>query len=181
MRPRVPAFALSAALALAAAIPSGASAAEDFMQRFSGAWIGSGQVLFGAEPRPEFACALSGDPDASKLIFGMTGKCWMGALSAPIHAELRYHSDTQRYYGEFMDGADGSGADIVGNRDGEAISLKLMRGELQGRLAAETVGSNQLKVVIYYRDPSTKSETPVIAMGLTRREVITGSVMPPRN
>jgi hypothetical protein len=181
MRPRVPAFALSAAFALAAAIPSIASASEDFMQRFSGAWIGSGQVLFGAEPRPEFACELAGDPDSAKLTFGMTGKCWMGALSAPIYAQLRYNADTRQYYGAFMDGAEGSGADIVGNRDGQAISLKLMRGSLQGRLAAETVGSNQLKVIIYYRDPSTKSETPVIAMGLTRKEVITGSIAPPRN
>jgi hypothetical protein len=176
--PRVTAFALSAAFALAAALPAHASQAGDFMQRFSGAWIGSGQVLFGAEPRPEFACELKGDPDVGRLTFGMTGQCRMGGLSAAIYAQLRYNADTNRYYGQFMDGAAGDGADIVGARAGEAISLKLMRGSLQGRLAAETVGNDQMKVVIYYRDPNTQSETPVATMGFTRRELITGSITP---
>ncbi len=175
--PRVAAFALAAAFA-AAALPARAGDGTDFMQRFSGSWIGSGQVLFGAEPRPEFACELSGDPDAAKLTFGMSGQCRMGAFSAPIYATLHYNADTKRYYGEFMDGAEGSGADIVGARSGESISLKLTRGSLQGRLAAETLGNDQLKVVLYYRDPNTNTETPVAAMGLTRKELITGSITP---
>jgi hypothetical protein len=175
--PRVSVLALSAALAFSAAPAAHAGDAGALMQRFSGAWIGTGQVLFGAEPRAEFACELKNDP--KNLTFGMRGQCRMGAFSAPVYAELRYNAETQRYYGAFMDGAAGSGADIVGTQAGNAaISLKLMRGTMQGRLAAETLGEDQMKVIIYYRDPNTRAETPVIAMGFTRKDVITGSITP---
>ncbi len=176
---RVAAFAVSAAVALAAsALPAQAGENTDFMQRFAGAWIGSGQVLFGAEPRPEFACELKGDPNVGQLTFGMSGQCHVGAFSAPVYASIRYNTETNRYYGEFMNGAAGSGADIVGARAGESISLKLMRGTLQGRLSAEPIGANQMKVVLYYHDPNTQTETPVASMGLTRKEIITGSITP---
>ena len=33
------------------------------MQRFSGAWIGSGQLLVGTDTGLEFACELNGDPE----------------------------------------------------------------------------------------------------------------------
>jgi hypothetical protein len=173
--PRASVLALSAALALLAAPAAQANEAE-FMKRFSGSWIGTGQFLFGAEPRLEFACELKGDPSESQLTFGMSGQCRMGAMSAPVHAQIRYNSDTRRYYGEFMDGADGNGVDLIGTRAGEGFSLKLVRGPAQGRLSAETVGKNQMKVIIYYRDPNSQTETPVVAMGFTRKEVITGSI-----
>jgi hypothetical protein len=175
--PRIAAFALSAAVALAA-LPAHAGDAGDFMLRFSGAWVGTGQVLFGAEPRPEFACDIKGDPSDSKLTFDMTGQCHMGAFSAPIYGQVRYDTGTRSYYGQFLGGANGAGADIVGAQAGESISLKLMRGSMQGRLAAETTNADEMKVLIYYRDPATKTETPVIAMGFTRKDVITGSIAP---
>lgn len=177
--PRVTTLALSAALALGVStLPAQADDVAAFMQRFSGAWIGSGQMLVGADPRPEFACELKGGTSAGRLTFGMAGQCRMGGFSAPISAQIRYNADTNRYYGQFMDGSAGDGADIVGSRAGKSISLKLMRGTLQGRLSAETTGDGQMKVVIYYRDPNTRNETPVAAMGFTRKELITGSVTP---
>jgi hypothetical protein len=174
--PRASVVALAAALALTAVPAANAGEEGKFMQRFSGAWVGTGQFLFGAEPRLEFACDLKGDPSESQLTFGMSGQCRMGAMSAPVHAQIRYNSDTQRYYGQFMDGAEGSGVDLVGTQAGDGFSLKLVRGSTQGRLSAETVGKNEMKVVIYYRDPNTQTETPVVAMGFTRKEVITGSI-----
>jgi hypothetical protein len=92
----------------------------------------------------------------------------MGALSAPVSAKLRYNTDTREYYGEFMDGADGMGADIVGARAGQALSLRLMRGNMQGRLTAAKVGDEQMKVMLYYRDPQTSRETLAAAMGFAR-------------
>jgi hypothetical protein len=101
----------------------------------------------------------------------------MGTLSAPVYADLRYNADTSEFYGRFLGGAERHGDDIVGTRLGEALSLRLVRGAMQGRLTAEPVGG-QLKVVIYYRDPRTAAEVPVVAMGFTRRELITGAVEP---
>ena len=102
----------------------------------------------------------------------------MGALSAPIYAQLRYNAETNRFYGDFMDGARGSGVDLVGTRAGDGFSLRLVRGTMQGRLAAETIGADQMKMVIYYKDPQSSQELPVAAMGFTRKEVITGSITP---
>ncbi len=176
--PRAALLALSAALVLTASTLSArAEDAAAFMDRFSGQWIGSGQLLFG-QPQAEFACELNGDSGGANSSFGMTGQCRMGGFSAPIFAKIRYNSDTRQYYGEFMDGAQGNGVDLVGQRAGDGFSLRLVRGAMQGRLSAETVGHDQMKVVIYYRDPRSKTETPVVAMGFTRREVITGSITP---
>jgi hypothetical protein len=99
----------------------------------------------------------------------------MGSLAAPVSASLRYNADTNEFYGQFMDGAAGSGVDIVGTRAGKGFSLKLIRGATQGRLTAETIGKSELKVVMYYKMKSGE-EMPVVSMGFTRKEVITGSI-----
>lgn len=175
--PRVFAFVLSLALTvLSASLPARADDAAAFMQRFSGAWIGTGQLLFG--DGMEFACELNGDPSETQLTFGMTGKCRMGTMAAPINAQLRYNAETNRFYGQFLGGAQGDGVDLVGARAGEGFSLRLVRGAAQGRLAAETVGADQMKVTIFYKDPNSANEMPVVAMGFTRKDVITGSVAP---
>lgn len=161
---RVLAFALSAALA-AAALPA---SAEQMMTRFSGDWVGTGQVLLGGQYGAMFRCELKGDPARQADRFDLTGRCWMGSISAPVFAQLRYNDATHEYYGEFMDGADGMGADIVGARAGEALSLKLMRGSMQGRLTAAKVGAEQMKVMLYYRDPQTSKELLAAAMGFAR-------------
>ena len=129
---RVPSLFATALVAWMAASPARADDASEIMARFSGEWLGTGQLLFGPQNGLQFHCALTGDPH-SRLGFGMTGRCWMGALSAPIYAALHYNAETDRFYGEFMDGADGDGVDIVAARSGEGISMRLTRGSAHGR------------------------------------------------
>lgn len=152
----------------AAAEPQEAGAAASFMQRFSGEWRGTGRVLVGPAHGAKFHCALAGDPGSGESSFLMTGKCWLGRLSAPVAARLRYNSETGRYYGAFRDGSDGSGVDIVGARDGDGFVMNLSRGTAQGRLTAEPVGATQMKVMISLVDRPNAREIPVIAMGFAR-------------
>jgi hypothetical protein len=152
------------------AAPAHADDAADFMQRFGGRWIGSGQVLIGPEDGLEFQCSLDGDPSRTRLTFGMTGRCWMGRLGARIHARLRYNPETNRFYGDFLGGSEGDGVDVVGVRDGDGFSLDLSRGSVQGRLAAEAIGSDEMRVIIFYRDPTANRELPIVAMGFTRSQ-----------
>lgn len=162
-------LALSAALLCAAALPARADDAAEFMARFSGDWTGAGELLVGPETGLQFNCDLSGEPSRTQLTFGMKGRCGLGALSAPVHARMRYNAETNRFYGEFMDGARGDGLDIVGARAGDGFSLQLTRGAAQGRLTAEAVTPDELRIVIFYVDRANNRELPVAAMGLTRK------------
>jgi hypothetical protein len=154
-----------------AALPAASAHADeiaDFLAQFSGAWQGSGEFLIGPEDGLEFRCTLAGDPSGNGLAFGMTGRCWVGRLSADIHATLRYNSETDRFYGDFLGGSEGDGLDVVGERDGDGFSLALSRGGIQGRLDAEPVDVGRMRVVISYRDPASDRELPVVAMGFWR-------------
>ena len=177
------AFVTALGLAATAAAPALADDAAKFMANFSGAWQGTGQLLVGPQSGLKFGCELDGDPSRSQLTFGMSGRCWVAGLSAPVHARLRYNDETQRFYGQFMDGAEGSGLDIVGARAGEGFSLQLSRGSTQGRLQAEAVGADQMKVTMFLREPGGRREVAIAAMGFSRKasgaplpEVVTGSV-----
>ena len=163
--PLLLAAALSAATASA---PAKADDAADFMARFSGEWLGTGELLVGSETGLKFHCELDGNPSRTQLTFGMRGRCWMGKLGAPVHARLRYNADTDRFYGRFMDGAEGDGLDIIAERAGEGFSMQLMRGAAQGRLTAEAVNPDQLKITMFYRFRG--QEIPVVAMGFTRKD-----------
>jgi hypothetical protein len=180
---RILALALSAAIGLMA-LPT---RAEQLMTRFAGEWVGTGQLLYG--PRNTiFRCELKGDQRDSQGRFDLTGRCWMGDLSAAVSAQLRYNADTMQYYGAFMDGAEGQGADITGAGAGGGLSLRLVRGNMQGRLTAEKVNADQMKVMLFYNDPQAKRELPVAAMGFARPDAnslpdympsfVTGSIAP---
>ena len=159
-------------LALLASLGSAPAHADDaapFLANFSGAWLGTGQLLVGPQSGLKFGCELDGDPSRTQLTFSMKGRCWVGALSAPVHAQLRYNHETQRFYGQFMDGAEGNGLDIVGTRAGEGFSLQLSRGSAQGRLLAEAVNGDQMKVTMFLRENATDREVPVAAMGFARK------------
>lgn len=176
--PRSSSLALAGLLALLAG-PAAADDAAEFMDRFAGKWLGTGSLLFGPESGLEFSCELEGKPSRTQLTFGMKGRCWMGIISGPVFARLRYNADTNRFYGQFLDGAEGDGLDIVGMKKGEGFSLDLVRGQAQGNLQAEAIGTHQMKVLITYRDRANDRYLPIAAMGFTRMNA--ASLNAPKN
>ena len=191
-RRRNPLFAALAVLALslpAFSLPAVATAEEndaaEFMERFSGEWRGTGKLLVGPETGMKFHCALNGDPSRTELTFGMTGKCWAGRLSAQVHARLHYNAETNRFYGDFMDGAEGNGVDVIGKRKGKGFSMTLSRGTAQGELIAKPAGRNKMTITILLKDSTRTRSMAVAAMGFARKgekhlpiydPVVTGSL-----
>ena len=189
---RVPALCLSLAIGLTAGlsgpVAGPARAGEDaavFMERFSGEWRGSGKLLIGPDSGLKFHCALKGNPSRTQMTFGMSGKCWAGRLSAPVFARLRYNGETNRFYGDFMDGAEGDGVDIVAESAGEGFSMWLSRGQLQGELIANPAGSSKMTIMMSLIDQKNDRKIPVVAMGFARKgsdslpnydPVVTGSL-----
>lgn len=190
---RLPAICIVLAAALSGGISEHAFAQDDavrFMERFSGEWRGSGKLLIGPDTGTKFHCTLNGDPSRTQLTFGMKGKCWMGRLSAPVFARLRYNGDNNRFYGNFMDGAEGDGVDIVAERKGDGFSMWLSRGELQGELVANPAGDKKMTITISLIDHRRDRRIPVVAMGFARDGVdglppydplVTGSLENPSN
>jgi hypothetical protein len=167
---RVLALAFLAALS-SAAPAAAADQAADFVGKFSGEWLGTGQLLFGPQFGTKFHCELTGTPSKSQLTFGMKGRCWMGNISGPVNAQLRYNAETNSFYGEFMDGSEGNGVDVVGGgRVGEGFALRLSRGTTQGKLVAEAVNADQMTVMLSVRDKVNERDFPVVAMGFTRKD-----------
>jgi hypothetical protein len=173
---RVTFLGLAAALQIAWAGVAGAQEPVSdgvlFMERFSGEWRGTGQVLLGQDSGLKFHCSLDGNPSRTGMTFGMTGRCWMGKMAAPVFAKLRFNPETNRFYGEFMDGADGNGVDVVGQREGEGFELKLVRGSAQGRLVAEPVGTDEMRVLISLYDRRNNRDIPIVAMGFAKAETL---------
>lgn len=191
-RRRNPVFAALAVIALslpAVSLPAAAIAEENdaaiFMQRFSGEWRGTGKLLVGPETGLKFHCALDGDPSHTELTFGMSGKCWAGRLSAQVHARLHFNAETNRFYGDFLNGAERNGVDVIGERKGKGFSLLLSRGMAQGELIAEPAGRNKMTITILLKDSTRTRSMPVAAMGFARKgethlpvydPVVTGSL-----
>jgi len=191
-RRRNPVFATLAVLALSLqglSLPSAATAGENdaatFMERFSGEWRGTGKLLVGPETGLKFHCALDGDPSRTELTFGMTGKCWAGRLSAQVYARLHFNAETNRFYGDFLDGAEGNGVDVIGERKDDGFSLLLSRGMAQGELIAKPAGRNKMTITILLKDKTRTRSMAVAAMGFARKgekhlpiydPVVTGSL-----
>ena len=188
---RITALCFGLAVGMLGMAPEPVRAGDDaatFMEQFSGEWRGTGKFLIGPETGTKFHCALNGDPSRTQLTFGMKGKCWMGRLSAPVFARLRYNGESNRFYGNFMDGADGDGADIVAQRKGKGFSMWLARGELQGELVANPAGDQKMTVTISLIDRRRDRKIPVVAMGFAKKgadglpaydPLVTGSLKQP--
>lgn len=151
--------------------PAAAGDPSATVERFAGDWLGTGQVLIGSQTGLKFHCELSGDPRQTQILtFSMSGRCWMGSLSAPVYAKLRYNEETGRFYGAFMDGAEGNGVDIVGTEAEGGVALQLSRGAIKGNLVAEAINGNQMRALLSIVDTFGNRELPVVAMGFARKE-----------
>lgn len=159
----------------AAENPSGtanAAQAASFMDSFSGDWHGTGRVLLGKQTGLTFHCMLDGTGGSNRLAFAMTGRCWMGWIGAPVHAQIRFDPEENRYHGDFWGGGEDHGIDISGAQTPEGLDLRLSREDQRGQLIVKPVGDDRMHVIISILDRKNERHVPVVAMGFARRSTL---------
>ena len=162
---------LAATVALAAGVAAQPAVAGErdrsFFQSVEGSWAGAGEIVAGKYKGTKFNCTFAGTTPAKKLGMALDGGCRVGVFMQKMSASV-IQSGKAGYEGQFMDGAKGSGLDIIsGNVVNDrkvvfAINRKQLRGIMQARLADD----NTMNVTISVRVDDDM--VPVIGMSLKR-------------
>jgi hypothetical protein len=97
----------------------------------------------------------------------LDGGCRVGVFLQKMSATVT-HSGPGGYKGTFMDGADGSGLDIVSGNvvDGRKVVLAINRNQLRGVMQARLPDDDTMTVTVSVR--VDKAMVPVIGMNLKR-------------
>ena len=161
---------LAASVAVAAGVAQPAAAGErdrSFFQSVEGSWAGAGEIVAGKYKGTKFNCTFAGTTPAKKLGMALDGGCRVGVFMQKMSASV-IQSGKAGYEGQFMDGAKGSGLDIIsGNVVNDrkvvfAINRKQLRGIMQARLPDD----NTMNVTVSVRVDDDM--VPVIGMSLKR-------------
>lgn len=167
-------FAAVVATTVSVADVNAGSRDKAFFEGVQGQWSGPGEIVAGKYKGTKFTCKLSGSSlDGSGMM--LDGNCRVGIFKQPMKAVIK--SAGRTYKGEFLDGADGKGLDIVsGNVTGQKIVVGITRAKLNGAMIARLQGKNTMTVTISVKVDNTM--VPVIGMNLNRQtdEIAVGSV-----
>jgi hypothetical protein len=169
----------SAAIFACLALPA-ASAERDrqFFRSVQGEWIGPGEIVAGKYKGTRFTCSFSGTAPSRKPGFALDGGCRVGVFTQKMSASVE-QSGASGYKGRFMDGAAGSGMDIVSGNviDGRRVVLAINRNQLNGVMQARLPDKDTMAVTVSVRVDETL--VPVIGMNLKRVDTAAvGSISP---
>lgn len=161
----------AAMLAVAALMPAtvadAASRDKRFFQSVAGVWKGPGEIVAGKYKGTKFTCNLTGLPAEGKETgLKLDGTCRVGVFSQPMSAVISQSGGS--YKGQFLDGADGKGLDIVsGTVTGNRAVMGINRAKLNGAMVARIEENDAMNITI-----SVKVEDrmiPVIGLKLNRQ------------
>jgi hypothetical protein len=169
-------LAFAVALSSVAAVPALASSRDKlFFKGVQGQWNGPGEIIAGKYKGTKFNCSLSGSTDEGTVGITLDGYCRVGVFRQPMKAVIRQAGRT--YKGQFLDGAQGKGLDIVsGNVTGQKMVVGINRQKLNGAMIARLQGDNTMTVTISVKVDDQM--IPVIGMSLNRQvdEIAVGSI-----
>ncbi|SMC80901.1 hypothetical protein [Rhizobium sp. RU36D] len=158
-----------AALAMLAPVGPADAASRDrkFFEQVAGVWTGPGEIVAGKYKGTKFTCNLTGQPASGKATgIKLDGTCRVGVFSQPMSAEISQVGSS--YEGQFLDGAEGKGLDIVsGQVSGDKVVVGLNRAKLDGAMVARIQDPTAMNITI-----SVKVEDrmiPVIGLRLNRQ------------
>lgn len=177
-RVRMLASGFAAAAMVAALSVAGVEAAprdKAFFDGVQGQWTGPGEIVAGKYKGTKFTCNLAGSSVENGTGMVLDGTCRVGIFKQPMKAVIK--SAGRTYKGQFLDGAQGKGLDIIsGNVTGQKIVVGITRAKLNGAMIARLQGKNTMTVTISVKVENTM--VPVIGMNLNRQtdEIAVGSV-----
>lgn len=157
-----------AALAAVVAAPAqGSERDKKFFHSIEGAWVGPGEIVAGKFKGTKFVCNFAGSTPGGKLGMTLDGGCRVGMFTQKMSATVE-HKGRGGYKGTFMDGAKGSGLDIVSGDvvDGRKVVLGLNRNQLNGVMQARLPNDDTMTVTVSVKVDN--SMVQVIGMNLKR-------------
>ena len=166
--PRILPLAVSVALTTAMAAPVAAAERDRaFFQSIEGSWAGAGEIVAGKYKGTKFNCTFAGTTPAKKLGMSLDGGCRVGVFMQKMSASV-VQSSSVGYKGRFMDGAEGSGLDIISGNvvNDSKVVFAIHRNQLRGIMQARLPNENTMNVTISVRVED--SMVPVIGMSLKR-------------
>lgn len=161
---------IAASVAMVAGLAAPSVAADrdkQFFQSIEGTWAGSGEIVAGKYRGTKFTCTLAGSTPDKKLGMGLDGNCRVGVFSQKMTASI-IPSKKTGYQGQFMDGAAGTGLDIVSGNvvDDRKVVFAIHRNDLKGIMQARLPTNDTMNVTISVR--VEEELVPVIGMALKR-------------
>ena len=154
---------LAVAAIMPATVADAASRDKRFFESVAGVWKGPGEIVAGKYKGTKFTCNLTGLPAEGKETgLKLDGTCRVGVFSQPMSAVISQSGGS--YKGQFLDGADGKGLDIV---SGTRAVMGINRAKLNGAMVARIEEDDAMNITI-----SVKVEDrmiPVIGLKLNRQ------------
>lgn len=161
-------FSPFAVVAMMWGIPLAAGAADrdaQFFKSVEGQWRGPGEIVAGKYKGTKFICNFKGSTPDDAVGMALDGSCRVGVFTQPMSARIERNG--RAYKGQFLDGAQGKGLDVVsGNVDGRRVVFALNRKQLNGAFLANLSGRDSMNVTVSVR--VNNELVPVIGMNLTR-------------
>jgi hypothetical protein len=161
---------LAASVAIVAGVAQPATAGErdrQFFRSIEGSWAGAGEIVAGKYKGTKFNCTFAGSTPAKKLGMALDGGCRVGVFVQKMSASVIQNSKVG-YEGRFMDGAEGSGLDIVSGNvvNDRKVVFAINRNALRGIMQARLPDDNTMNVTVSVRVDDDM--VPVIGMKLKR-------------
>ena len=161
-------LALSASAVCLSSSPSPAAERDrQFFQSVEGTWTGPGEIIAGKYKGTKFVCNFAGTTPAEDLGMTLDGSCRVGVFSQKMTATVK-QGGPSGYKGRFMDGAEGTGLDIISGNvvDDSKVVFGINRKQLRGIMQARLPDDQTMTVTVSVR--VDKSMVQVIGMNLKR-------------
>lgn len=156
---------LGLALAVTCAQWSAQASERSYFNNVQGKWSGAGQIVAGPYKNTRFTCNLEGETPG-RVGMKLAGHCRVGLFSQPIEAVVSKRGGS--YRGQFLDGAEGKGLDIISGRlRGQKLVLGIKRKKLRGTMVANLKGKNSMNITIAVR--VNGGLVPFIGLSLNRK------------